>query len=120
MPKAGCCCSSAIRAWARPSCSARPRGWPGRPGRVSWRAPARGCEVDCPRRPLQRLGVQDAGRLVDAQPQTPGGRAREQVLAKGAGTRLALVELAKAIAADPGAGRRWFTEPLPPTGRLTA
>jgi DNA-binding CsgD family transcriptional regulator len=32
----------------------------------------------------------------------------------------ALIELAKAIAVDPDAGRRWAAEPLPLTGQLTA
>ena len=33
---------------------------------------------------------------------------------------MALIELAKLIAADPDAGRRWAAEPLPLTGQLTA
>ena len=33
---------------------------------------------------------------------------------------MALIELAKVIAADPGASRRWTAEPLPPTDRLSA
>ena len=69
---------------------------------------------------LAPLGLPDAGRLLDAQPRPPRGRAREQVLAQAAGNPLALIELSKAIAADPGAARRWVAEPLPLTGRLTA
>jgi len=34
------------------------------------------------------------------------------VLAEAAGNPMALIELAKVIAADPAAGRRWTTEPL--------
>jgi hypothetical protein len=33
---------------------------------------------------------------------------------------MALIELAKVIAADPAASRRWAAEPLPLTDRLTA
>ena len=69
---------------------------------------------------LMPLGTADAGRLLDAQPRPPRGRAREQVLAQAAGNPLALIELSKVVAADPGAGRGWAAEPLPLTGRLTA
>ncbi len=67
---------------------------------------------------LEPLSTQDAARLLDAQPQPPRGRAREQVLEQAAGNPMALIELAKVIAADPAAGRRWAGEPLPPTQRL--
>jgi len=43
-----------------------------------------------------------------------------RVLAEAAGNPMALIELAKVIAADPAAGRRWTTEPLPLTDRLTS
>ncbi len=69
---------------------------------------------------LGPLGSAEAGRLLDAQPQPPRGRAREQVLAQAAGNPLALIELSKVIAADPAASRRWAAEPLPLTDRLTA
>ncbi len=69
---------------------------------------------------LEPLSTQDAARLLDAQPQSPHGRAREQVLEQAAGNPMALIELAKVIAADPAAGRRWASEPLPPTQRLAA
>ena len=69
---------------------------------------------------LSPLAQSDAGLLLDAQPQPPRGRPREQVLVQAAGNPLALIELAKAIAADPDAGRRWSAEPLPLTGQLTA
>ncbi len=69
---------------------------------------------------LAPLSLPDAGRVLDAQPHPPHGRAREQVLDQAAGNPLALIELSKVIAAYPGAGRRWAAEPLPLTGRLTA
>jgi tetratricopeptide (TPR) repeat protein len=40
------------------------------------------------------------------------------VLAEAAGNPMALVELARIIATDPAAGRRWAAEPLRPTDRL--
>ena len=69
---------------------------------------------------LPPLSLPDAGRLLDAQPHPPRGRPREQVLAQAAGNPLALIELSKMIAADPDAGRRWASAPLPLTGQLTA
>jgi DNA-binding CsgD family transcriptional regulator len=42
------------------------------------------------------------------------------VLTQAAGNPMALIELAKVIADDPAASRRWAAEPLPPTDRLTA
>ena len=42
------------------------------------------------------------------------------MLAQAAGNPLALIELAKAIADDPTASRRWAAEPLPLTDRLNA
>jgi predicted ATPase len=69
---------------------------------------------------LAPLSTPDAGRLLDAQPRPPRGRAREQVLAQASGNPLALIELSKVIAADPAAGRLWADEPLPLTGQLTA
>ena len=69
---------------------------------------------------LTPLALADAGRLLDAQPRPPRGRVREQVLSQAAGNPLALIELSKVVAADPGAGRGWAAEPLPLTGRLTA
>ena len=69
---------------------------------------------------LAPLSLPDSGRLLDARPHPPRGRAREQVLAQSAGNPLALIELSKVIAADPAAGRRWAAEPLPLTGRLAS
>jgi DNA-binding CsgD family transcriptional regulator len=69
---------------------------------------------------LGPLSPADAGRLLDCQPGPPAGRARRQVLDQAAGNPMALIELAKAISADPAAGRRWAAEPLPLTERLTA
>jgi len=82
-------------------------------------APA-GFGQDFPELLLEPLGGSDASRLLDAQPHPPRGRAREQVVAQAAGNPMALIELSKAIAADPAAGRTWAAEPLPLTDRLTA
>ncbi|MDQ1541044.1 MAG: hypothetical protein QOH29_1770, partial [Actinomycetota bacterium] len=69
---------------------------------------------------LEPLPVEDAGRLLDEQPRPPRGQARTQVLAQAAGNPMALIELARVIADDPAASRRWAAEPLPLTDRLTA
>ncbi len=69
---------------------------------------------------LEPLSAADASRLLDEQARPPQGRARAQVLAQGAGNPMALIELAKVVAADPAASRRWAAEPLPPTDRLRA
>jgi DNA-binding CsgD family transcriptional regulator len=82
--------------------------------------PPPGFERDFPYLQLPPLTLPDAGRLLDGQPHPPRGRPREQVLAQAEGNPLALIELAKMIAADPDAGRRWAAEPLPLTGQLTA
>ncbi len=66
------------------------------------------------------LAMSDAGALLDQQPQPPRGRARSQVTAQAAGNPMALIELAKVIAEDPAASRRWAAEPLPPGDRLAA
>jgi DNA-binding CsgD family transcriptional regulator len=83
-------------------------------------APPVGFERGYPELRLEPLGTVDAARLLDAQPDPPHGRAREQVLGQAAGNPMALIELARVIAADPAAGRRWASEPLPPTQRLAA
>jgi|GEM_PF-1435847 len=82
--------------------------------------PPAGFERDLPELTLEPLSTKDAARLLDAQPQPPRGRAREQVLTQAAGNPMALIELSRVIAADPSAGRRWAAEPLPPTERLAA
>ena len=82
--------------------------------------PPPGFERDFPELLLEPLSTPDAGRLLDAQPHPPHGRAREQVLAQAAGNPMALIELSRIIAADPAAGRRWAAEPLPPTERLAS
>jgi DNA-binding CsgD family transcriptional regulator len=83
-------------------------------------APPAGFERGYPELRLDPLSTLDAARLLDAQPHPPRGRAREQVLEQAAGNPMALIELARVIAADPAAGRRWAGEPLPPTQRLAA
>ncbi|HEV3290540.1 MAG TPA: AAA family ATPase, partial [Streptosporangiaceae bacterium] len=83
-------------------------------------APPPGFDRGFPELHLEPLSADDAGRLLDGQPHPPRGRARAQVLAQAAGNPMALIELAKVIAEDPSASRRWAAEPLPPTERLTA
>jgi DNA-binding CsgD family transcriptional regulator/tetratricopeptide (TPR) repeat protein len=82
--------------------------------------PPAGFDRGFPELRLEPLSAADAGRLLDGQPRPPRGRARAQVLAQAAGNPMALIELAKVIAADPAAGRRWAQEPLPPGDRLAA
>ena len=82
--------------------------------------PPPGFEQDFPELTLEPLSTEDAGRLLDIQPDPPRGRARQQVLTQAAGNPMALIELSRVIAADPSAGRRWAAEPLPPTDRLAA
>ncbi|WP_187284846.1 AAA family ATPase [Streptomyces sp. uw30] len=82
--------------------------------------PPAGFERGFPQLALPPLDLPDAGRLLDAQPEPPRGRPREQVLTQAAGNPLALIELTKVIAEDPDAGRRWVAEPLPLTTQLTA
>src|SRR5690349_8071193 len=83
-------------------------------------APPPGFDRGFPELHLEPLPAADADRLLDAQPVPPRGRARAQVLAQAAGNPMALIELAKVIADDPAASRRWAAEPLPLTERLTA
>jgi DNA-binding CsgD family transcriptional regulator len=83
-------------------------------------APPPGFDRGFPELRLEPLSAADAGRLLDGQPRPPRGRARAQVLTQAAGNPMALIELAKVIADDPAASRRWAAEPLPPTDRLTA
>ena len=86
------------------------------------RGPAPLADLDSgfPELRLEPLLASDANRLLDEQPHPPRGRARGQVLAQAAGNPLALIELAKVIAADPSAGRRWSAEPLPLSRKLAA
>ena len=83
-------------------------------------APPPGFDRGFPELHLEPLSTADASRLLDGQPRPPQGRARAQVLAQAAGNPMALIELAKVIAADPAASRRWAAEPLPLTDRLSA
>ena len=69
---------------------------------------------------LDPLGSHDANRLIDRQPSTPRGRLRDQVLTHAAGNPMALIELSRAITADPAAARRWTAAPLPLSDRLSA
>jgi DNA-binding CsgD family transcriptional regulator len=83
-------------------------------------APPPGFDRGFPELRLEPLSAADAGRLLDSQPRPPRGRARAQVLGQAAGNPMALIELAKVVADDPAASRRWAAEPLPLTDRLTA
>jgi DNA-binding CsgD family transcriptional regulator len=83
-------------------------------------APPPGFDRGFPELHLEPLSAADAGHLLDGQPRPPRGRPRAQVLAQAAGNPMALIELAKVIADDPAASRRWAAEPLPLTDRLTA
>ena len=83
-------------------------------------APPSGFDRGFPELHLEPLPAADADLLLDAQPRPPRGQARTQVLAQAAGNPMALIELAKVIADDPAASRRWAAEPLPPTDRLRA
>ena len=83
-------------------------------------APPAGFDRGFPELLLEPLSAADAGRLLDGQPRPPRGRARAQVLAQAGGNPMALIELAKVVADDPAASRRWAAEPLPPTDRLSA
>jgi DNA-binding CsgD family transcriptional regulator len=83
-------------------------------------APPPGFDRGFPDLLLGPLSAADAGLLLDGQPHPPRGRARSQVLGQAAGNPMALIELAKVIADDPAASRRWAAEPLPLTDRLTA
>jgi DNA-binding CsgD family transcriptional regulator len=83
-------------------------------------APPAGFDRGFPELYLEPLSVADADRLLDGQPRPPRGRARAQVLAQAGGNPMALIELAKVVADDPEASRRWAAEPLPPTDRLSA
>jgi DNA-binding CsgD family transcriptional regulator len=83
-------------------------------------APPPGFDRGFPELHLEPLSAADADRLLDGQPRPPRGRARAQVLAQAAGNPMALIELAKVIADDPAASRRWAAEPLLLTDRLTA
>src|SRR5579864_8503140 len=83
-------------------------------------APPPGFDRGFPELHLEPLSAADAGRLLDAQPRPPRGRARAQVLAQAAGNPMALIELATVIADDPANSRRWAAEPLPLTDRLSA
>jgi DNA-binding CsgD family transcriptional regulator len=83
-------------------------------------APPSGFDRGFPELHLEPLSAADADRLLDAQPRPPRGQARAQVLAQAEGNPMALIELAKVIADDPAASRRWAAEPLPATDRLSA
>jgi DNA-binding CsgD family transcriptional regulator len=61
-----------------------------------------------------------ADQLLDALPQPLRGQARRQVLDQATGNPLALIELARAVAADPDAVRYWTAGPIALADRVTA
>ncbi|MFF4273481.1 AAA family ATPase [Streptomyces sp. NPDC001536] len=65
--------------------------------------------------PLNRAA---AGLLLDAQPAPPRGRIRAQILEQAAGNPLALIELSRAFARDPGGRDLAAVDSLPLTARL--
>src|ERR1700730_7813288 len=73
-------------------------------------APPAGFDRGFPELYLGPLSGADAGRLLDGQPRPPRGRARAQAVDQGGGHPMALIELAKVIADDPAASRRWGGE----------
>jgi DNA-binding CsgD family transcriptional regulator len=67
---------------------------------------------------LAPLDNDDANQLLDLQPVPPAGGTRAAVLEQAGGNPLALVELARAAAADPAAAAGWPGQGLPLTERL--
>jgi DNA-binding CsgD family transcriptional regulator len=67
---------------------------------------------------LAPLNSDDANQLLDLQPVPPAGGTRAAVLEQAGGNPLALVELARAAAADPAAAAAWRGQGLPLTERL--
>jgi DNA-binding CsgD family transcriptional regulator len=67
---------------------------------------------------LDPLTRPDANHLLDLQPVPPTGGTRAAVLEQAAGNPLALVELARAAAADPAAAAGWHGQALLLTERL--
>lgn len=65
--------------------------------------------------PLDRAA---AGLLLDAQPAPPHGRIRTRILEQAAGNPLALIELTRAFARDPGGRDLAAVDALPLTARL--
>ncbi|MGW1029614.1 AAA family ATPase [Streptomyces sp. NPDC002577] len=65
--------------------------------------------------PLDRAA---AGLLLDAQPHPPRGRVRSRILQQAAGNPLALIELTRAFAKDPGSHEAGSSGSLPLTARL--
>ncbi|MER5210585.1 AAA family ATPase [Streptomyces sp. NPDC002838] len=73
---------------------------------------------DFPHLPAGPLSRAAAGLLLDTQPQPPRGRIRTQILQQAAGNPLALIELARAFAKDPGSSDIGSFGSLPLTARL--
>jgi DNA-binding CsgD family transcriptional regulator/tetratricopeptide (TPR) repeat protein len=67
---------------------------------------------------LSPLPTLEANQLLDLLPQPPAGDARAAILAQAAGNPLGLVELTRAVAADPDAAVDWRDRALALTERL--
>jgi ATP/maltotriose-dependent transcriptional regulator MalT len=72
-----------------------------------------GFERTFPELHLEPLDDADSLRVLDSAALPLNSRERIQILEHAAGNPLALIELGRALAADPGAGRSWPHEPLP-------
>src|SRR5713101_6755377 len=102
--------------------------WPRWPSPAAAWTPSRWCCWWAPGgtpRPPVLTGASRSCIWSRCPPLTPaacstGRRARAQVLAQAGGNPMALIELAKVIADDPAASRRWAAEPLPLSDRLSA
>jgi DNA-binding CsgD family transcriptional regulator len=66
------------------------------------------------------LSESAAGRLLDSLPDPPAGHLRHRVITQAAGNPLALIELARAVAAEPAARQYPVQLPLPLSDVLTA
>ncbi len=71
-----------------------------------------------PRLALEPLGPRNSVSLLDSLPTSPRGSDRQEILLQADGNPLAIVELARAVSAKPGAALRWAITPLPMSDRL--
>jgi ATP/maltotriose-dependent transcriptional regulator MalT len=68
---------------------------------------------------LRPLTALEANQLLDLQPLPPAGEGRAAILDQAAGNPLGLVELTRAVAADPAAAVGWRARALALTERLS-
>ncbi len=71
-----------------------------------------------PRLVLEPLGPRNSVSLLDSLPTSLRGSDRHEILLQADGNPLAIVELARAVSAKPGAALRWAITPLPMSDRL--